>query len=142
MAILRSVHHDFRTGPGPDLASASIQGHVSNLRQPGVNALVPAHKLPDSWLEANFVCKSVAPKATSLRDQDRVDQWPAALLPYQPVEAVCHLRWGVETPNDILKNGWELKNFSGIRPEVFAQEHQATVVTRNMAAPVEHEAQT
>ncbi|MCL5066191.1 MAG: hypothetical protein M1600_14170 [Firmicutes bacterium] len=109
--------------------------------QPGVNALVPAHKLPDSWLEANFVRKSITPKATSSRDQDRVDQWPAALLRYQPVEAVCHLRWGVETPYDIPKNGWELKNFSGIRLEVIAQEHQATVVTRNLAAPVEHEAQ-
>ena len=109
--------------------------------QPGVNALVPAHKLPDSWLEANFVRKSITPKATSSRDQDRVDQWPAALLRYQPVEAVCHLRWGVETPYDIPKNGWELKNFSGIRLEVIAQEHQATVVTSNMAALVEHEAQ-
>ncbi len=66
---------------------------------------------------------------------------PTTLLPYRPVEAVYHLRWGVETPYDILKNDWELENFSGIRPEVIAQEHQATVVTSNLAALVEHEAQ-
>jgi len=66
---------------------------------------------------------------------------PATLLPYAEVEAVDHLRWGVETHYDILKNDWELENFSGIRPEVIAQEHQATVVISNMAALVEHEAQ-
>ncbi len=66
---------------------------------------------------------------------------PATLLPYQQVEAVYHLRWGVETHYDILKNDWELENFSGIGPEGIAQEHQATVVTSNMAALVEHEAQ-
>ena len=66
---------------------------------------------------------------------------PATLLPYEQVAAVYHLRWGVETHYDILKNDGEVENFSGIRPEVIAQEHQATVVTSNMAALVEHEAQ-
>jgi len=66
---------------------------------------------------------------------------PATLLPYKQAEAVYHLRWGVETHYDILKNDWELENFSGIRPEVIAQEHQATVVISNMAALIEHEAQ-
>ena len=66
---------------------------------------------------------------------------PATLLPYEQVAAVHHLRWGVETHYDILKNDGELENFSGIRPEGIAQEHQATVVTSNMAALVEHEAQ-
>ena len=46
-----------------------------------------------------------------------------------------------QTHYDILKNDWELENFSGIRPEVIAQEHQATVVISNMAALIEHEAQ-
>ena len=65
---------------------------------------------------------------------------PATWLPYQPVEAVYHLRWGVETHSDILKNDGEVENFSGIRPEVIAQEHQATVFTSNRAALVEQEA--
>ncbi len=66
---------------------------------------------------------------------------PATLLPCQQAEAVYHLRWGVETPYDILKNVWELEIFSGIRPEVIAQEHQATVATSNMAGLIEPEAQ-
>jgi len=86
----------------------------------------------------------------SSRDQDHVGQWEPRNVDYQCAGHVAALHasrsgvpfaLGVETHYDILKNHWELENLSGIRPEVIAQEHQATVVTSHMAPLVEHEAQ-
>jgi len=62
-------------------------------------------------------------------------------LPYAVVEAMYHLRWGVETHFNVLKNRCELANFCGILPPAILQEHQATVLVANMCALVEAEAQ-
>ena len=62
-------------------------------------------------------------------------------LPYAIVQAMYHLRWGVETHFDILKNRCEIANFCGILPPAILQEHHATVFLSNMCALVEAEAQ-
>ena len=51
---IAECRHDLRTGPGPDLASVFIKGHVSNLMKPGFNAPMPAHELPDSLARSEF----------------------------------------------------------------------------------------
>ena len=63
-------------------------------------------------------------------------------LPYAIVAAMYHLRWGVETHFDVLKNRCEIANFCGILPPAILQEHHATVLLSNMCALVEAEAQT
>ena len=63
-------------------------------------------------------------------------------LPYDIIQEMYHLRWGVETHFDVVKNRCEIANFSGILPPASLQEHHATVLLSNMCTLVEAEAQT
>ena len=48
-------------------------------------------------------------------------------LPYDIIQEMYHLRWGVETHFDVVKHRCEIANFSGILPPAILQEHHATV---------------
>ncbi len=61
-------------------------------------------------------------------------------LPYDIIQEMYHLRWGVETHFDVVKNRCEIANFSGILPPAILQEHHATVLLSNMCTLVEAEA--
>jgi len=66
---------------------------------------------------------------------------PETLLPYEEASDVYFSRWGVEVHYNVLKNRFELANFSGVLPEAIHQEHQATVLLGNLCAVAEAEAQ-
>lgn len=52
-----------------------------------------------------------------------------------------HLRWGIETLYNNLKNKMEIENFSGISRHVVLQDFYATLALQNLVAVAEYDAQ-
>ena len=50
------------------------------------------------------------------------------------IKELYHMRWGIETEYDDIKNKLELENFSGVTPLAIRQDFFATMFLRNLAS--------
>jgi len=64
----------------------------------------------------------------------------ATELNYTESKVLYFKRWGIETNYDVLKNQWEIENFSGVTPTVIEQDFYATIFLGNMASLIEQDA--
>jgi hypothetical protein len=59
---------------------------------------------------------------------------------YEECKALYFKRWGIETRYDVLKNQFEIENFSGETPLVIEQDFYATMLLSNIASLIEQDA--
>jgi IS4 transposase len=63
-----------------------------------------------------------------------------AEISYEECKALYFKRWGIETRYDVLKNQFEIENFSGETPTVIEQDFYATILLSNMASLIQQDA--
>lgn len=61
-------------------------------------------------------------------------------ISYEECKALYFKRWGIETRYDVLKNQFEIENFSGETPTVIEQDFYATILLSNIASLIEQDA--
>ena len=59
------------------------------------------------------------------------DEFPASMF-----GEIYHMRWGIETAFETLKDRLQLENFTGIKPRIIEQDIYATIYVNNLAEDI------
>lgn len=65
---------------------------------------------------------------------------PTEELSLEESKVLYFKRWGIETRYDVLKNQFEIENFSGVTSTVIEQDFYATILLSNIASLIEQDA--
>ena len=61
---------------------------------------------------------------------------PRDMFPEQCFAEVYHMRWGIETAYEILKDRLKIENFTGIKPILIEQDINSTIYVSNLAEDI------
>lgn len=61
---------------------------------------------------------------------------PRELFPAECFSEIYHLRWGIETAYDLLKNRLQMENFTGTKPVLLQQDIYSTIYVCNLAQDI------
>ncbi|WP_458462857.1 IS4 family transposase, partial [Paenibacillus sp.] len=64
---------------------------------------------------------------------------PREEFPQEKFKEIYHLRWGIETAYETLKDRLQLENFSGVKARILEQDIYSTIYVNNLAEDIIHD---
>lgn len=61
---------------------------------------------------------------------------PRETFPEECFAEIYHMRWGIETAYEVLKDRLKIENFTGIRPTIIEQDINSTIYVSNLAEDI------